>query len=127
VHLIVSGQINVPAATKVLFDGAISALHRHDRSGLPGVAARLAAQLGLDADEVAHLLCNRSFALLGTRRLLWPHGAGLQWNPQDALCVLGEITRTDPEAPTTMLSGEVWRVEPYQASTHPSSSGHDVS
>jgi hypothetical protein len=67
---------------KVLVDGVVSALHRHDGSQLEVLAERLSGRLAVSADHVARLLTGDA-EVLGTRKLLWPYRNFVQWNPAD--------------------------------------------
>lgn len=67
---------------KILVDGVVSALHRHDGSHLESLAERLSGRLAVPADHVARLLTGDA-EVLGTRKLLWPYRELVQWNPAD--------------------------------------------
>jgi hypothetical protein len=73
----------VLSAMKVLIDGAIASLHAHDGRDLDDLAVRLAPRLDRAAPEIAEELMDTSHAVLGRRRLLWPVGSFVQWNPAD--------------------------------------------
>lgn len=73
----------VVSAMKVLIDGAIASLHVHDGSRINELATRLAPRLGRAAPTIAGELTDPSSAVLGRRRLLWPFGNFVQWNPAD--------------------------------------------
>ncbi len=89
---------------KVLVDGVVSALHRHDGSQLEVLAERLSGRLAIPADHVARLLTGDA-EVLGTRKLLWPYREFVQWNPAD-----DAITRLRVEtmpSSTWLLSGRL--------------------
>ncbi len=87
-----SGLAPNPAAlVKPLFDGIISAFHSHDGAMLEQVSDRLARKLGVEAREVADHLLSDSAAVLGRRRLVYPWGKSVQWNPADDRCVAAEL------------------------------------
>lgn len=87
-RLTVPAGFNVSAQLKPLLDGVIAAFQCH--RGRP-VEALLGSRLGLDAAEVAALLCDDRHAVLGETDLVWPWGDGLQWNPCDHLCEAVDI------------------------------------
>jgi hypothetical protein len=77
---------------KPLVDGVIAALHSHDGSALHDLVDRLSTQLpSTSASAVEALLLDERATPLGRRRLLWPWGKGVQWNPADDLCVALEV------------------------------------
>ena len=92
---------------KVLVDGVVSALHRHDGSQLELLAARLSGRLAVPADHVARLLTGNA-AVLGTRRLLWPYREFVQWNPADD-AIASLRVGTMPSS-TWLLSGRLTKL-----------------
>lgn len=51
--------------------------------------------------------------LLGPRKLLYCHKAGLQWNPKDEDCVAAEVLLIrDVSVDITRFSGELFEVGP---------------
>lgn len=98
---------------KPVFDGVISALHRHDGRDRAEVSDRLALQLQADAREIDALLRSGDGGVLGKRRLVWPWGKTVQWNPRDEDCFVGELLLTrDDAATSTRLVAEVFAIEP---------------
>ncbi|MGI8923675.1 MAG: hypothetical protein ACR2HJ_06480 [Fimbriimonadales bacterium] len=95
---------NLAGLVKVLFDGAISALHTHNGALLDIVVDRLSGAMGLDAGSVSRLLMENPCSPLGERRLIWPHKVCTQWNPADERCVAGELLLTSS-------SGTNWRIK----------------
>ena len=109
-----SGWVLNPAALiKPLFDGIIAAFHSHDGSMLEQVSDRVARKLDVDASEVAGHLLSDSVAVLGSRRLVWPWGKSVQWNPADDRCVAAElVVYTDKNRNGLWrLSGELFEVD----------------
>ncbi len=94
---------------KVLVDGVVSALHTHDASQLAPISERLGRRLRTSPAEVAALLSANPSGVLGERRLVWPFGDFVQWNPADDAIVHLQMT-TSPSA-AWQLSGEVRDVE----------------
>ena len=90
---------------KVVVDGFMCALHRHDGTALDAVAQRLGARLGVSTEQVGELLVANPVAALGMRRLLWPFGDFVQWNPADDGIVRLHVA-TQP-SPAWQLSGTV--------------------
>lgn len=90
---------------KVVVDGFVCALHRHDGTELDLVAQRLGDRLGASAERVGELLVANPVSALGVRRLLWPFGDFVQWNPADDGIVRLHVG-TQP-SPAWQLSGSV--------------------
>lgn len=109
VRLVVTGEVLVASELKPILDGVIAALHGHDGSALETVAARIAAHLGKEEREVGRLLSAGGGAL-GERTLVRPYRGGVQWNPRDEDCVVGELIRAEGEEGPVTLSGEAWEV-----------------
>ena len=80
----VSWTRDLAPAIKTFLDGLVAAMHVHDGSERELVSSALSA-VG-DGDRLWVLLNNPEQALLGRRRLVRPHGAGIAWNPADELC-----------------------------------------
>ena len=108
---------NISELIKPLLDGVVSALHAHDGQQLGEVTHRLVAQSAGEPDRLSAMLTDRRWAQLGTRRLLWPHGHTVQWNPADDRCQFVEVTLDS--APTDHnqweLSGHVFELIPTNA------------
>jgi hypothetical protein len=87
------GERSAPAKMiKPLVDGVIAALHFHDGTALDELSGRVLVQVPTSsAERIAKLLTDERSAVLGQRRLLWPRGAGVQWNPADDLCLALEL------------------------------------
>lgn len=79
------------SVVKPVLDGLVSALHFHDGSMLDEVVGRIARLLGAGEAEIAGHLMKTETAALGERRLVWPRGRSVQWNPGDDCCVAGEV------------------------------------
>lgn len=76
---------------KILLDGVVAAFHFHDGTQIQKCSRRLASPLKIDARSIETALTDRRSTHLGGRRLLWPRGKGVQWNPGDDLCVAATI------------------------------------
>ncbi|MCF8567814.1 hypothetical protein LLE49_24135 [Alicyclobacillus tolerans] len=79
--------INTVGLVKPLLDGIVSAFHTHDGSRLSDVANRLSSMTGLPPARIESLLMESDKAVFGRTRLIYPHGQGVQWAPNDHLCV----------------------------------------
>jgi hypothetical protein len=79
-----SRKVHAGAVLKVVVDGIVASLHRHDGTELNEVMPRLAVRLRAkpSEDELTSLLLEGG-AEFGVRRLLFPRGDGVQWNPAD--------------------------------------------
>ncbi|MFZ2501621.1 MAG: hypothetical protein WAW88_02960 [Nocardioides sp.] len=82
---------------KPMLDGLIAALHTHDGSHGDHIRRSL-AQYG-DPDRLWALLNDPSHAVLGSRRLVRPHGSGIAWNPADDLCAGFRVIRSSTGPP----------------------------
>ncbi|MET3808618.1 hypothetical protein ABIB25_005648 [Nakamurella sp. UYEF19] len=82
---------NFAERVKVLLDAVISAAHSHNGAQLDDVVGRLVDAGVGSPDEMRGYLLDDRWAVLGKRPLLHPHGAGVQWNPADDLCVFAEV------------------------------------
>ena len=117
-----SGWVLNPAALiKPLFDGIIAAFHSHDGSMLEQVSDRLARKLDVDASEVAGHLLSDSVAVLGSRRLVWPWGKSVQWNPADDRCVAAELLLYTGKNRNGLwrLSGELFELDEQSPTAPP--------
>jgi len=79
---------------KPIVDGVISAFHAHtDATDLSEIVGRLANQLRADPVIIQDYLLDRRRAILGdVPRLVYLRGVGVQWNPSDHLCTVGELS-----------------------------------
>lgn len=91
VHIPRGIHFNLAVAIKPIFDGIVAAFHKHDGSDEDIIVGRLAGQLSVKEGEVISLLRNGLEPLLGTRRLVWPWGKSVQWNPADDLLVAAQM------------------------------------
>lgn len=101
---------------KSLLDATVSALQAHrDKTTIEDVSRRLAEMLPVDADQLADMLMDHSYAVLGSvDRLIRKHGTkGFALAPDDHLCVAGELILAPPTASQWRLSGVVEEVEPF--------------
>ena len=94
---------------KGIFDGVICAFQAHtDMAVLPEVVARLAAALPADPVEIReHLLDQRRAVLDVVPRLVYPYRNGVKWDPEDHLCVAGELLPAEPVDSRWTISGEI--------------------
>lgn len=92
---------------KPLFDGVIAAFHGWSGPRDEALAIRLAAQLGATPDAVEKELFDARENALPARAVLKRHGDGVAWNPQDELCLAGELLAGEPDGPPR-LSGELF-------------------
>jgi len=106
-----SGSVsNLVALLKPLLDGAVATFHQHDGTMQAEVANRLARVLAVRTKEVVSHLNDNTNAILGRRRLLWPWGNSIQWNPADDCCVAGELILTSSLKDFLDLSGKLFEV-----------------
>ena len=107
----VPGEVkpNLAGIIKPLLDGTISAFHCHVGQDAPVVSQRIASRLGRDEGVIRSLLADLQGAVLGERRLVYPYGEGVQWNPADDrfMQVKVEISEAAVEDGWT-LSGEIY-------------------
>jgi hypothetical protein len=102
--------LSPPALLKSLFDGILSALHSHNGQEVDVVSERLARKLNLPQGEVAGDLMSAEMQVLGARRLVWPFGGFIQWNPADDRCIAGELLLQHSDDPHGALAGELFEV-----------------
>lgn len=70
--------VNLAAWIKPLFDGVICAFHRYDG---PDIHETLAREIGVSPPQARALLASDRLNVLGARRVVYPRGSGVQWNP----------------------------------------------
>lgn len=118
IHVPKSTSLNLTSVIKPVFDGIVAAFSR-DEGSMNLATKRLAVALGIGQKELICLLENETMAILGSRRLVHPRGSGVQWNPNDALLVAGELSVADyaPEG-EWQLSGELFEVRETRSGTH---------
>jgi hypothetical protein len=94
---------------KGTFDGVICAFQSHtDATVLREVVKRLAAQLGVDPEEIERYLLDQYWAVLGAvPRLVSPYRKGLKWDPSDHRCVAGELRAAEPVGSRWEIKGEL--------------------
>ncbi len=103
-------RVSLPGIVKTLFDGIISALHYHDGTDEAELSRRVAAITGAQADDVRALLREKTSAVLGGRKLLYRFRESVQWNPQDDLCLVGELRLNETDRPGWVVRGELFEV-----------------
>lgn len=93
---------------KEVFDGAICAFQAHtDTAGQQEVAARLAKYLPADREEIAQLLTDQRWAVVGVvPRLASVYRNGVKWDPADHRCVAGELLPAQPDD----YEGDRWAI-----------------
>lgn len=104
------GAVSMPvtAVLKPLIDGVISAFHYHEGGDETELAERLKGRTGVEASRIENWLTDRRQAALGGRRLLWPRGKSVQWNPADERCVAVEVqARSLAKAERFVVRGEM--------------------
>lgn len=101
---------NLAALLKPLLDGAVVNFHKHDGTMQVEVATRLARILAVPRKSVISHLNDGTNAVLGKRRLLWPWGNCVQWNPADDCCVMAELVLTNSSRKSLNFSGRLLKV-----------------
>lgn len=91
IHVPRASVLNLAAAIKPIFDGIVSAFHKHDGSNEDIIVKRLAGLLSVKEEGITDFLHDDVSSVLGTRKLLWPWRKSVQWNPADDLLVAGQV------------------------------------
>lgn len=99
---------NIVSIVKPLFDGAIAAFHQHDGTNQQEISRRISSVINQPVDRVSSYLNESENAVLGTRTLLYLRSQGVQWNPVDHLCVLGELSFEKAITSNVHVSGELF-------------------
>ena len=106
-------RTNAAGLIKPLFDGILASFHAHDGSEVAKVSARLSEALDADSGEIEELLLDRDREVLGLRRLLWPWGDTVQWNPADDRIVAAELLVAAAEPGRSLqVEGELFEAAP---------------
>lgn len=92
------------ASLKPMLDGLISALHVHNGSNRDHIVRAL-SHVGPPSKNWA-LLTDPRDAVLGERRLIRPHGAGIAWNPADERCSAFRVLPGHRDAALTITVAE---------------------
>jgi len=102
-----------PELVKSLIDGVVCALQaQRDPASIDEIAARLSSVIREAPSRIAERLLDQERAVLGiVNRLIHLRGVGVQWNPSDHMCVVGEVLRGEAPGKDWRLSGEVWTLE----------------
>ena len=95
---------------KPLLDGVISAFHSYDGTVPSEILERLSRSLDEAQSTIEGWLTDPHQAALGKRRLAWPRGMGVQWNPADDLCQAIDIRRV-ANAPQPTIIGVLFAIE----------------
>ena len=99
VGLPLSDKRKIHSILKVLLDGLVSSLHRHDGSHLEVVLPRLVNALGIPTPAIEAKLMTGP-AELGVRPLIHPFISGVQWNPADEIFTQIVVSRHLADSPT---------------------------
>ncbi|MCF8567817.1 hypothetical protein LLE49_24150 [Alicyclobacillus tolerans] len=102
--------VNVAGLVKPLLDGIVSAFHAHDGSYLSDVTNRLSSLAGLSSAYIETLLMESDKAVFGRKRLIYPHGHGVQWAPNDHLCVEATLHVDYVDDMEWTLSGRLYAI-----------------
>jgi hypothetical protein len=102
---------NIVSLVKPLFDGVIAAFHSHDGTNQQEISRRISSVINQPVDIVSSYLSDNENAVLGARTLLYLRSKGIQWNPADHLCVLGELSFEKTTRSNIHLSGELFLLE----------------
>jgi len=103
------GTVNTVDVLKPLIDGLVSSFQAHD--GEPDeVSRRIAAELGIDRQTVASLLCRRDRALLGARQLVVLRAQGVMWQPNDHLLLAAEVRVHTHPGTQWLVSGALFEI-----------------
>jgi hypothetical protein len=97
---------------KGVFDGVICAFQAHtDTTVMSDVVARLATVLPANPKEIEEYLLDQRRAVLGIKqRLVYPYRTDVKWDPDDHLCVAGELLAAEPVGPRWAIRGELVEV-----------------
>jgi hypothetical protein len=110
-----SGGAGTPGVelVKSLTDGVVAAFQaQRDRTAVEAVAKCLGDEMREEPLRIAELLLDQSRAVLGMEdHLVRKRGRGVQWNPGDHMCVVGQLLRDEAEGRDWRLSGELWLLE----------------
>ena len=93
---------------KYVLDGVIAGFHSHDGSAMDAVLAPVAASCHLGLAETRRLLLDSSVDVLGTRRLVWVRGDGVQINPADDRLSFAHVTSRSSSEPRIRIRGELF-------------------
>jgi hypothetical protein len=112
-----SGGAGTPGVelVKSLIDGVVAAFQAHgDRATVEAVATCFGDAMREEPLRIAELLLDQRRAALGVvDHLVRKRGTGVQWNPGDHMCMVGQLLRDQAEGRDWRLSGELWLLEPF--------------
>lgn len=101
--------VNSVDVLKPLIDGLVSSVQAHD--GEPDeISRRIAAELGIDCQTIAALLCRRDRALLDARQLVVLRAQGVMWQPDDRLLLAGEVRVHIHPGTQWLVSGALFEI-----------------
>lgn len=95
---------------KPLLDAVVSAFHADTRFADASLLGLIAAQSGMATTDVAAMLADRRYNVLGARAVVDRYRAGVKWNPADERCEFAEVTRRSDDEPT--FDGELFSLSP---------------
>lgn len=103
-----------PGLLKTVLDGTICGLQSQtDDVGAETVAPLIAATVGATTEDVRAALLDADGSALGLRpRLVHPRGSGVQWTPDDDLCVAARVLFSAAEH--WRISGSAWTTSPIE-------------
>lgn len=104
----------VGGLVKGIFDGVVCAFQAHtDAPTVPDVTARISTTVPADPAEIQTLLLKQRRAVLGiVPRLVYAYRAGVKWDPEDDLCLAGELLTGEATGSTWALKGEIYELQP---------------
>ncbi len=94
--------------SKKLLDGLMSSFYKHNGISTFEITKRLSRNLHLDEQDIAKCFNDDALGVLGKRRLLWPWGSGVQWNPGDDSCVAGRLSFLNSTNDFVEIAGELF-------------------
>ena len=103
-------KVNLTSICKPLLDGIISAFHKYSGDDLDEMSNRLAQILGKEKKEIAELLLEDQFAILGNREVIRKFKNGVQWNPADDCCYQIELNAYPTTGTDFQIDGEVYTI-----------------
>jgi len=112
-------QIQTPRATeqklrgssKKLLDRIMTSFYQHSGIEMSEVTRRLSYDLNFDEQDISKYLYDSTLSVLGRRRLLWPWGKTVQWNPGDDSCVAGKLLFVNSRKDFVEIAGELYEVK----------------
>lgn len=103
-------EYNLAGKLKYMIDGITAAFHSHTGKDLSEISQRIAVKLSIPARDIADILIDSQYAVLGKRRLVWLFRKGIQWNPADDRFAFIKILIKPSADSYTRLSGKIFTV-----------------